>query len=604
MSISRLLQSKISVLILVAAVSGTVYFNSIDNGFHFDDVHHIVNNTYIRDLGNIPLFFVDIDTFSAFEAGHYRPLLLASHAINYSLGRLNPAGYHAFNIALHAGAAFLVFLIVHALSRVFFIAISAALIFAVHPFNSEAINYISARSSVMSGFFYLLAFYCWIRFRNVAADVAAGLSLRPRTVQVSQAKACGYSLRDQGDVPRNPETSSGQSLKVAATSYYIASLLAFFLGMLTKEILITLPIILWLYDLYFVPSEDRSFKRYTRFLPLYIRYTALVVVPYLFLVLVFAGVSVSTGEPPRPYYLHLLIETKILVRYLYLLFFPVKLSVEHAVYGVTSIFDWWVLGSITLLLSVIGSSFYLYRRRDHEWQIVSFFILWFFITMLLTTLVRLNAPLQENRGYLASAGFAAFLGIVINRFAQQSIYRTALKTSAIILILGLYALGTMDRNTIWKDDLTLWLDAVKKYPLAWRAHYHLGKNYEKLNLEGRALKEYRMVLEIKPDFHHARREIGNIFLRNGKTDLAILEFKRASSIKPTDFQNRMDLARAYMKAGQMNLAKNECEKVVELDNASKRGRPTVKKEDPFVEEAEACLRWFRAEGRHRDTPSL
>src|SRR3970040_2142661 len=88
-------------------------------------------------------------------------------------------------------------------------ALASGLIFLVHPFNSEVVNYITARSSVMCTFFYLLAFWVWIRYR----------------------------LRG---------------------TYYIASLLFFILAILTKEIAITIPVILWLYDLYFVPVKEKA----------------------------------------------------------------------------------------------------------------------------------------------------------------------------------------------------------------------------------------------------------------------------------------------------------------------------------------------------------
>src|SRR3989304_454254 len=154
-------------LSILFALSFAVYFNSLDNGFHFDDSHHIVNNKHIRSLKNIPRFFVDTETFSDHGGFHYRPLVLITHAINYSMGRLNPAGYHLMNLAFHVGSSFLLFLILKAMlynasvregeeGGGLFAAASAALIFAVHPFNSEVINYITARSSVMSGFFYLL----------------------------------------------------------------------------------------------------------------------------------------------------------------------------------------------------------------------------------------------------------------------------------------------------------------------------------------------------------------------------------------------------------------------------------------------------------------
>ena len=173
----RLFSHNITVLILLVVLSGIVYRNSLNNGFHFDDYHHIVKNKHIRSLTNIPRLFIDVDTFSFNEdSSHYRPLVLVSHAINYSIGRLNPMGYHIMSLAFHTGTAFLLYLIIRAMLGGCYIPLASALIFAVHPFNSEAVNYITARSSVMSGFFYLLAFYCWVKFRSQKIEVRLNLT--------------------------------------------------------------------------------------------------------------------------------------------------------------------------------------------------------------------------------------------------------------------------------------------------------------------------------------------------------------------------------------------------------------------------------------------
>ena len=204
---------RLKIFLLIAAISSAVYANSISNSFHFDDQHYLVTNPYITDLSNIPSFFKST-RYSSFEivfTGHYRPLLVTSYALNYAVGGLRPAGYHVVNLLFHAGSAFLVFLILKAMLGSFYIALASALIFAVHPFNSEVVNYITARSSVMCAFFYLLAFYCWVKFR-----------------------------------------SQNNSNFLPLTSYfYLFSLLAFVLAMLTKEIAITLPVVLFLYDLLF-----------------------------------------------------------------------------------------------------------------------------------------------------------------------------------------------------------------------------------------------------------------------------------------------------------------------------------------------------------------
>ena len=159
------------VFILISILSYIIYANSLNNSFHFDDQHYVVENLYIRSIRNIPAFFQS-PRYSSSEkpfTSHYRPLVVSSYAVNYAMGGLDPLGYHLVSLGFHIGSAFLVFLIMQAMlwsTPVYFIPLSAALIFAVHPFKSEVVNYITARSSVMCAFFYLLAFYFWVKFRE------------------------------------------------------------------------------------------------------------------------------------------------------------------------------------------------------------------------------------------------------------------------------------------------------------------------------------------------------------------------------------------------------------------------------------------------------
>src|SRR3990172_4759130 len=108
----------ILVLSLMILIGGAVYLNSLTNGFHYDDGHHITGNPHIRSILNIPDFFSDPTLFSGFKSsggGLYRPLLMVSYAINYTLGGLNPIGYHLVNLAFHIGSAFMIYLIVRKL---------------------------------------------------------------------------------------------------------------------------------------------------------------------------------------------------------------------------------------------------------------------------------------------------------------------------------------------------------------------------------------------------------------------------------------------------------------------------------------------------------
>ncbi len=519
-----LLGAHLRIFLLITALSVAVYANSFYNSFHFDDQHYIVTNPYIRDLSNIPTFFKS-SQYSSFEkmfTGHYRPLLVTSYALNYAISDLNPVGYHLVNLGFHTGSAFLVFLILEAMLGssglpATFTALAVAFIFAVHPFNSEVVNYITARSSVMCSFFYLLSFYCWILFRNVAA----GFSLRPMS-----------------------------------TPYYLASLLAFLLAMLTKEIAITLPVMLVLYDMYFYRSTPKSATRRCYHLS-YLPYILLGAVPYLiYRFRVYGGIGLSGGT--RDFYTNLLTQSKVLLKYMQLMILPLGLSIEHDIATSNSIYDVSLIISIVALLFIVTTAYLLFKRGG-EWKVLSFFLLWFFITLLPTTLLPLNAILQENRGYLAGIGFPLFAGICVGKLPRQA------STPLLLILISLLSIMTIQRNRVWKDDYALWRDAANKSPNSARVHDNLGLAYIGRGEYDLAIAEFQRTLELHPLYYLAYYNAGVVYQLQNSLDLARDSYEECLKINPQYFRAYYNLGILYRKTGDLDKAIQAYEKAISLD---------------------------------------
>lgn len=592
----------LKILILIAGISAALYVNSLQNSFHFDDQHFIVGNPYIRDISNIPSFFIT-PKHSSFEkafTAHYRPFLVTSYAINYAIGGLNPAGYHLVNLLFHIGSSFLVYLILEAilgssgLLPVTFTSLSAALIFAAHPVNAEGVNYITARSSVMCSFFYLLSFYFWVRFKDVQSR-----NVRSRDV------AAGFSLRNQGRLPGNPETISGQvterRLKLAATLHYITSIIAFVLAMLTKEIAITLPVMLFLYNLYFcrpevtpspAPCSRTKVRRPNRVLGFslslpaacwrllaYLPYTLLVILPYLAYRSRVFGRIVS-GQS-RDFYKNLLTQPKVLVKYLRLMLFPSGLTIDHDIAVSIAIYDIYVLLSILALLSVLTAAYFLYRKGG-EWRVLSFFVLWFFVSLLPTTIIPLNAILQENRGYLAGIVFPLFAGICLSKLSglysgntlpvsQKGLssvspeFPRRASIAILLVMLSIYSLLTVQRNSVWKNDYTLWSDAVNKAPASARAHDNLGLAYIGKGKYELALAEFQKTLKLNPRYYLAYYNAGVVYQLQNKLDLARSSYEACIRINPGYFRTYYNLGIVYKRIGEIDKAIEVYERAIALD---------------------------------------
>ena len=543
--------------LLISILSGIVYANSLDNAFHFDDQHYVVRNTYIRKIQNIPTFFQS-PRYSSSEkpfTGHYRPLVVSTYALNYALGGLNPSGYHIVNLGFHVGTAFMVFLIVQAMSgssSYFYIALASALIFAVHPFNSEVVNYITARSSVMCAFFYLLAFYCWVKYRWVGGS--------SKEVAGSSEQVGGKA----GEGSQLPATRYPLPATYTATYFYVASLLAFLLAMLSKEIAITLPLVLWLYDFYFVPAGGKT--DHLRRILLYTPFVASVAFPYLIARKLFYGSFITSGFN-RDLVLNLYTQAKIVVGYLRLLLFPAGLTIDHPMRLARTFWESDVVLSEGLLLAILWIAYYLWKRQE-DWQIVSFFIVWFFVTLLPVTIIPLNAMMQENRAYLAGVGLAVFIGIGIWKLAERSnpplppfIY-----LSILIPLLLVYSTTTIHRNRVWKDDVSLWSDAVKKAPLSTRSYDNLGLAYDGTGNMEKAEEMYQKTLRLDPNYLFAYYNLGVLYQKQREWEKAANYYQEAVRLDPVYFNAYYNLGLVYQETGQYQKAIEAYEKAISSDS--------------------------------------
>lgn len=560
----RMSMKKLVVLVLFILIGFGIYSNSLNNPFYYDDLHHIAGNLYIRSLNSIPLYFTEPRTFSTHPRSHlhYRPLVLTSYTLNYALFKKDIPGYHLTNLAFHVGSSFLVFLIMLALfprgapvsvtpvssppisslwtslrGSNFFPALIAGLLFLMTPFNSEVVNYLSTRSTVMASFFYLLAFWCWVKYREIVPPTPA-------------------PPHKGGGEEGGREEGGNRFL------YYIAALVAFLLAMLTKEIAITLPVVLWLYDLYFSGSRAneltgpstglradlRLFHRrgYLPYLPF-----VLIGVFFGFMIrlIYFKSILMSGGEDVG--WARFVLEVKVLAKYFVQGLVPTGLSVEHLISGEMNLY--FVLSAL-LLLGLGVLTFFLLRHRGPLYRMVSFFIMWFFVVLLPTTVVSLVAPYQENRGYLAMVALVGIMIIGIEKGAEvisQSIGKTGWGGNLMVyslvgfLLIG-YGVGVLERNSVWHDEYALWSDVLKKYPQSLDARLSLGNFYSRRQDLSRAEAFYKEILQIDPKYAKALTNLGIIHWGRGEIAEAETTFRKVLEENPNEVTPHFFLARIHM----------------------------------------------------------
>ena len=335
-------------VILLLAIVGIVYWNSLTGPFHYDDEHSIVRNQALRSLTQIPGYFTDLAAFSGDEGkGMYRPLLLVTYAVNHALHGYEVLGFHLVNIALHAICTMLVWRLGRLLSpNHVHGAWMAAAVFAVHPVAAEPVNYISSRSELLMAVFFLLALLLYL--------------------QQGKGHGCDW-----------------------------AAPISFALALLSKETAIVLIVVLMLFDVWGRSGvRDLSVGAMAR------RHGPYWVIAGAYLTILFwVGFLGNSGsESVRDPLQQVFTQVKAIVYYLQLLIMPSLLSVDHA-FRVSS-----ELTATVAMAAVFAMSGTLFALRGHlHTPRVALGLGACVCVLLPTSIVPLNVLVNERRIYLVLA---------------------------------------------------------------------------------------------------------------------------------------------------------------------------------------------------------
>jgi len=496
--------------IIIIALTVLIFLNTSGNDFVYDDLEAIVNNPSIRDTGNIPLFFTNpgrTAVTSELLQNVYRPLLMTTFALNYAAGGLDVAGYHLVSISLHAANAVLLYLLILAMAgtglnagggNAQLASLLISLFFAVHPVNTEAVNYIWQRSELMASFFYLVTLLCMVNYMR-----------------------------------------GGKAL------LYAAAVVSFVMALLTKEMAVTVPVVLLLFDWYFISSfkKDvfmRNLKRY------YLPFIVLAVVYAcfrLFSYRILRESGTGGGSAGWGAFKYFITQARVIIQYLRLMVFPRGLSVHHDVPLSSSLSDPTFLASGAVILLMIAGAVMMRKKL----RTYSFFILWFFIMLIPTSSVIPLYPviMNEHRIYLAGAGLVAV-------FVLASTKKSTLLLMAVLLVLC--ASLTVKRNSEWKDSFTLWSAVAREYPDNYMAYFNLGVAHVASEQYDKGIEYYRKAVSIKPDYAEAYYNLGVAYGGLGKYDDALDSYKQAIGIKPDYGAAYCNLGGTYVWLGRYSEA--------------------------------------------------
>ena len=503
----------VGLAVIIVCAGLLAYANSMSGVFLFDDTPNIERNEHIRQL------------WPSVYLSHPGPRSLGMYtfAINYAIHGLDVWGYHVVNLAIHLSSGLLLFGVVRRTLRrdnlasrygeaADGIAFAVALLWVVHPLQTQAVTYIVQRLESLMGLCYLGTLYCFIR-----------------------------AIDSRRSWP-----------------WYAASVLCVGLGAGVKEVIVTAPIVMVWYDRAFVSTSWRRLmhRRWGYYLAYIL--AAFPFVPRLVRWAFFAssGSMVGVGSEAPGMWEYLRSQPGVLLHYLRLCVWPTGQSLDYE-WPVANGF-WQIAGPGLLILGLLGlTTWCIFRHK--EW---SFLGGWFFLILAPTSSVVPFIDLAyEHRMYLPSIAVVTALVVschealtaLENRqkdWRIRALYPIALLTAAAILG-GL----TYSRNRLYHSEAAIWQDTVEKAPGNWRAHFNLSTS---LAQDDHARREahLRRSLDLAPDWSPAWTNLGILLKDTGRFRQSLECFDRAAELTPDDPD-------VYANAGPTWVLLGERERAVE-----------------------------------------
>ncbi|PIR01758.1 MAG: hypothetical protein COV66_00145 [Nitrospinae bacterium CG11_big_fil_rev_8_21_14_0_20_45_15] len=468
----------LSSIVSLALLATLTFFAGLHSPFLYDDLHAIVDNPYIKDLSQF-------QTLIGIENIFNRSVLQFTFAINHHIGGQSVFGYHLVNTLLHLFSAIVFYFIALELiqlerdenrTRLKNLPLFAAALHTVNPVAVEPVLYISSRSSLLASFFYLLTFYTILFYFKKK--------------------------------PKNPLTKTG---------YFLTILLFFLLGLGSKEIVLTLPLIAGSYLWLKTPTEDRR----KIFAPLFI--AAAFLGGYLVLRYVRQGaIFTATADPASAElnrWLYFFTQIKIWIfYYLNKLLFPINLNFEPDIVLAENFSDPACIASIFIAFGLTAVFYFQHSR------LAKFAAIWTLLTILPTSsIVPLKQIAVEHRTYLSGFGVSLLLAWAILSVLPKVQWRVVTVTILLALFSSLMIVRTLDYRT----RIILWEDTALKSPQKPLVHNNLATAYLADDQFDRAKAELETLVKIDPLYANAYINLGNILLRQKKPDEALPYFDHA-----------------------------------------------------------------------------
>jgi Tfp pilus assembly protein PilF len=488
----------------IIVLSSICYSQVLNHDFvNFDDDGYVYENYHVKNgltINGIKYAFTT--TFT----GNFIPLTWLSHMLDTELFGLSPGGHHFTNLFFHILNSILLFFFLKVNTRSEWLSLIVALLFVAHPLHVESVVWISERKDVLSTFWGLLSLIYY----------------------------CKYA--------RQPKPA-----------HYVLAMLFFVCSLLSKPMLVTLPIIFCLLDFWPLLRVSSLFE-FFRF-----RINSAIIfekVPFFIVAIFFsvvalysqASVGAINSLAGLPLHLRLVNALNAYANYIYKTIWPVNLAVIYPYEYRIDLFQF-IINSLFL---IVATGIAVYFRKKNRFFL--FCWLWFIITLLpVIGLIQVGSQALADR-YMYFPLIGLLIGIIWAFDSLSANLRVGKKVSSfgIIVFLLILTFLTIHQVTVWKNNDTLWKHTISVTQENWLAHLNYGDFlFQKGELDA-AIDQYEKSLKIKPNFAIAYNDIGVVMAQKNQLDDAIFFYEKALEFKIDMPMAWVNLANAYFKKGLMS----------------------------------------------------
>ena len=518
---ARLTSGKIAALgLFLVLIVFLTYLPALQNGFiDYDDPDYVTANTQVQSgLTQAGLVWA----WSSTVGGNWHPLTWYSHMLDCQLFGLNPRWHHLTNVLLHTANALLLFLVLERMTRAAGRSFVVAALFGLHPTHVESVAWVAERKDVLSTLFAFLTLLAYARYTQQRSS--------------AECRACAAGTAVPAFAVRR------------GTPDYVLALLCFVFGLMSKPMLVSMPLVMLLLDYWPLrrfpgPGSGAGFRG------LILEKVPFLACSFAACVVALQGQTTVGGmRTMASFPLTVRLENALVAygRYLGKLFWPAKLPFFYPHPG------HWPLVTVlatTVLLAGISLGAWM-MRRDRPYLLVGW--CWYVITLLpVIGLVQVGYQSMANR-YMYVPSIGIFLALAWLAHAMTRRWRNQwllLSASAAVVTLACIPITRLQIG-YWKNSKLLFQYASVIIDNNWLAYARLGLVFSQEGRTDEAISEYRQALKLNPDDADTHYNLANALYRKGLLDEAIGQYQESLKLNPNDAGGHNNLGIVLFQKGR------------------------------------------------------